>query len=418
MRKLLSTALALLMVCLFAAPVFAAEKVEISFLNFSSTEEVTKSIYQVIEDFEKDNPDIKIKNLPIGVGEIRNQLVVMVMGGNPPDVAQLHIADSVLVYTMGALYPAEELYDQAFISNTVEKFYDESLSGGKHAAVLQGPNPMNFYYNKKLLKQLGYDAPPKTLEEMEAMMKKGKAEIKDLIGFQIDTTVRAVGFTHAWNYMNMFEYEVIKGNTVKFNTPNMVKFGEWIRRMVKEGYTLPGKRFGEFRPMAAQGRLLFALDGTTHRGLIKSFDKNMTDQGYADTWGVFPSPLGPSGKHVAAPDDHTLVVLRSTKHKEAAVKFVKYLTESKSVLTKYLDPVGFLPPVKNYKETAPGTFSDPGRQDTIRLTVPNITNLPYGPNYGKVAILAMTALQEIITSDKPVQGILNSYQAKLEGVLQ
>ena len=40
----------------FAAPV------ELKFLNWASTEEIYKPIFKVIEDFEKENPDIKIKN--------------------------------------------------------------------------------------------------------------------------------------------------------------------------------------------------------------------------------------------------------------------------------------------------------------------------------------------------------------------
>ncbi len=419
MRKLLATILALSMFCGAASLAFAADKpIELTFLNWSSTEDVMKPIYKVIEDFERDNPGIKIKNMPIGVGEIRNQLTVMIMGGNAPDVAQLHIGDAVTVYSMGALYPAEELYDQKFIDNLNPTFYNEGKVGDKHAAVLWSPATMTFFYNKKLLKELGYTEPPKTLDEMEAMMKKGKAQIKDLIGFQLDTTVRTVGFTHVWNFMNCFEYKVIDGNKSKMNSDNMVKFGEWLRRMVNEGYTLPGKRFGEFRPMAAQGRVLFCIDGSQHRGQMMAFNKNMTKEEYAETWGAAPFPLGPSGKHVATPDDHALVITKSTKNKEAAVKFVEYLTATKSALTKYHDPAGFLPPVKNYEELAPGVFDDPGRAGTMKYAVPNIVDLPFGPNYVKVCTLVMTAVQEIITSDKPVKGILDGCQAKLEGVLQ
>jgi multiple sugar transport system substrate-binding protein len=418
MRKLLFQILALLMFCGLSGLAFAAAPVEIGFFNWSSTEDVMKPIYQVIEDFEKDNPGIKVKNIPIGVGEIRQQLILSIMGGNAPDVAQLHIGDAVTVYSMGALVPVEELFGKDFIDKFNPIFYDEGRVDDKHAAVLWSPNTMTFFYNKKLLKQLGFDGPPKTLDEMEAMMKKGKAQIPDLIGFQLDTTIRTVGFTHVWNFMNLFEYEVIKGNTSKFNSDNMVKFAEWLRRMMKEGYTLPGKRFGEFRPLAAQGRVLFCIDGAQHRGQMKAFKKDMTDEEYAETWEACLFPMGISGKPVATPDDHALVVVRSSKNKEAAAKFVEYLTASKSALNKYNHPAGFLPPVKNYEELAPGVFNDPGRQGTLKFAVPNVVNLPFGPNYVKVCTLVMTALQEVITSDKPVKGILDNCQAKLEGVLQ
>ncbi len=417
MRKMLCLALFALL-CAMPVQAYAAEKVEISFLNFASSEEVPKVILKVIDDFEKENPDIKIKNIPIGVGDIRNQLIVMIMGGNPPDVAQLHVADAAVVYSMGALLPSEDLYPASFTNRLFDQFYEEVRVGDKHSAILWSPNTMTFHYNKKIARQIGYDGPPKTIEEMEEMMKKAKEQIPDVIGFQVDTTIRTVGFSHIWNYMNMFEYEVIKGNTAKFNSENMVKFGEWIRRMVKLGYTLPGKRFGEFRPMAAQGRVLFSLDSAQHRGFFNLFNKYTNDDEYVKTWSPMPSPLGPSGRHIATPDDHTLVVIKSTKHKEAVAKFVEYLVGSKSALNKYHGPVGFLPPVKDYETLAPGMFDDQGRQGSMKYAVPYIVNLPSGPNYAKVAILVMTGIQEIITTDKPVKQILDSYQLKLEGVLQ
>ncbi len=418
MRKLFSLVLALFMVCGMSVRALAADApIELSFLNFSTTDESMKSIYKVIEDFEKDNPGIKIKNIGMSVDNIRNQLVMANLASNAPDVAQVQDGDAVVLQSTGAVYSAEEIFDKKFTDSLVKEFYDLVLYNGKHAGIVFAPNSITFFYNKKLLKQLGYDAPPKTLEEMEAMMKKGKAEIKDLIGFQLDTTIRSVGFDHQWNFMNLFEYKVLDGKTSKFNSPAMAQFGEWERRMIKEGYTLPGKRYGEFRPMAAQGRLLFAVDNVQHRGFMKAFNKTMTDQEYEETWGVAPMPLGPSGKRVSSPHAHTLVVLRATKHKEAAAKFVEYLTASQSALTKYLDPAGFLPPVSNYKELAPGCFEDKGRQGTMRYAVPYTLAPCYGPNYAKLGTIVTTAIQEIISSDRPIKQILDSYQPKIVDAL-
>ncbi len=419
MRKLFSLVLALFIFCGVNGRALAADApVELTFLNFATTDEAMKSIYKVMDDFEKENPDIKIKNMPMAVDSIRNQIIMMVMAGNPPDVVQTLAGDSVVVYSMGAIYSAEELYDQAFIDNMHKGFYDLGLYDGKHAGIVFAPNPMTFFYNKKLLAKLGHDAPPKTLEEMEAMMKKGKAEIPGLIPFQLDTTLRSIGFNHQWNFMNLFEYKVFDGKVSKFNSQAMVEFGEWERRMLKEGYTLPGKKFGEFRPMAAQGRVLFAIDNAQHRSMMKAFNKTMTDQEYDETWEVYPAPLGLSGQRASSPDSHSLVVPRATKHKEAAVRFVKYLTASKSALTKYLDPAGFLPAVNNYRELAPGCFEDKGRQGSLKYAVPYNIAPCYGPNYAKLSLLVMTAIQEIITTDKPVKQILDAYQPKIEGVIQ
>lgn len=144
----------------------------------------------------------------------------------------------------------------------------------------------------------------------------------------------------------------------------------------------------------------------------------MTDEEYEALWIPAPLPAGPTGRHLASPDDHTLVVSNKSKDKEAAARFVKYLVESKSALTKYHDHAGFLPPVKNYAEIAPGAFQDQARQGTLKYAVPNIVNLPYGPRFVNVATEVMTAIQEIITTDKPVKNILDAYQPKLEGILK
>ncbi len=249
------------------------------------------------------------------------------------------------------------------------------------------------------------------------MMKKAKELIPDVIGFQLDTTIRPLGLAHQWAWMNTFDYEFVKGNESRFNSPAMVQFGEWIRRMVANGYTLPGKKFGEMRPMAAQGRVFFCWD-VSHRGQMMAFNKNLTEAEYNALFAAAYLPAGPTGKHLASPEDHALVISNKTKHKEAAAKFVRYLTESNSALVKYLDKAGFLPPVKNYNDIAPGTFADASRQGTMKYAVPNIVNPPFGPQYVPLAQEITTAVQEIITTDKPVKAILDEYQAKIEELLQ
>lgn len=397
-----------------------AKPVEISFANWASTEASMKGILTVIEQFEKENPDIKIKNVPLPVSDIRNQVMIMVMGGNPPDIAQFSVGDAHVMGYMEAVHPAEELYSKAFIDDLYPEFYETCRQGDKHIAVDWSPNTLTFYYNKKLMAEAGLDpnTPPKTLDEMEAMMKKVKKVAPEAVGLQLDTTIRTVGFYHIWSFVNNFAIQPITNDSVAFNTPEMIEFGKWVRRMVKDGYTLPGKKFGEFRPLAAQDRLLFALDGPQFQGVIKSFDKNYTTERFLDTWGIAPLPSGRTGKNFSVPDDHVLVVLKSTKHKEAAAKFVEYLVSNKFALEHYQSPIGFLAPTKSAARDLTDAFGDSVRKAIMENTVPHIIPQPYGPNYVKIATIVMTAIQELISSDKPVDEIMNTAQVQLEGVIK
>ena len=399
-----------------AGAAFAAQ-VELKFLNWSSTEEIYKPIFKVIEDFERANPDIKIKNMPIGVGEIRNQFMVMTLGGNAPDVVQLHIGDAVTMLTMGAIIPAEELYPKAFIDQLNPVFFKEALWGDKHAGVVWGPNTMTFFVNRKLLKQLGFSAPPKTLDEMEAMMKKGKETIPDLVGLQLDTTIRTIGFTHQWAFMNAFEYEPIKGTTVKFNTPGMVQYGEWIRRTVKNGYTLPGKRFGEFPARWRRRAACCCYDGSGHRGQIEAFDKALTAE-----YGVSTS----SGRAVPLRDRPEWQDLRhrrpcagdrqDRRARRRRRSSSQYLTDSRSTLGPVPRP-GRVPAAHRLRR------SSPARSRTKAARQPRYAGAQrrrpaVRPDYVKVGTLVMTAVQEIVTTDKTVKGILDTYQLELEGAVQ
>ena len=395
------------------------EKIELTFVNWAAGEAYTKDLNKVIAEYEKQNPNIKIKNVNVPVSDMRNQLMVMVMGGNVPDIAQVHVGDGVIMATMNALEPTENVLPQELIKDFRPEFYEPGKVGDKHYLIPWAPNTLTFYYNKTLLKELGFDPtkPPQTLDEMDQMMKVAKQKMPDVVGLQLDTTIRTVGLAQEWPFMNNFLEQPVTNDSAKVNSPEFIQFGEWIRGTVKNGYTLAGKKFGEFRPQASQNRLLFALDGPFLRGVVKSFDKNITDEQFFETWGVAPLPMGPTGKNFSAPDDHTLVVMKASQHKEEAAKFAEFLVNSEYTMKNYHGPLGFLPPTKSAAEKYPDLFNDPIRSVILEKIVPTLTPLPFGPNYAKLGTTLMTGVQEIITTDKPVKQILDNTQTQLEGVI-
>ena len=397
--------------------------IEITFVNSVTTEDATKqATLDVIKEFEKENPGIKVKNVPVPVSDELNQLTIMTMGGNAPDVAQMHGDNNIALAAMGALAPLDGLLSQNFVSDLNKSSYDLGLYKGKHYAVPWINNPLGLIYNKKIMQQAGLDPnkPPKTMDELTADMAIIKQKLPNVVPLQLDTTVRTIGLEQEWAFMKSFGATpvVLGKDGYQVQADKMKPFAEWLRDIVKKGYTLPGKKFGEFRPLGAQNRLAFGFDTPFFKGTVQSIDKSITDDKFNETWGVTTLPVGPDNTPYSAPDDNNLGIFAASKHKEAAAKFAEFFASSDYALKTFFAPLGFLPEVKSAATRMPKEFGDPVRKAFMDVVVPHIQPLPWGPDYPKMATVIMAGVQEIISTDKSIPDILNQMQTKLDGIVK
>ena len=395
------------------------DQVEITFVNWATAEEATKNqMLDVISAFEKENPNIKIKNVSVPFTEIQNQLTIMTTGGNAPDIAQVPDDVGLSLAAMGALEPVDNLLSKEFVSDANKAYYDIGTYNGQHYLVPWIAGPNGFWYNKKLMQEVGLDPnnPPRTMDELNAAMEQIKQKKKDVVPLQFDTTVRPFALTFQWSFMQTFGTVPFTTDKVQIN--GMTAYTQWLRDTVSKGYTLPGKKLGEFRPLAAQNRLVFGVDAPFFKGTVQSFDKSITDDVFYQTWGVTTLPTGPDGKsYTVGGSNHFTAVFKASKHKEAAIKFAEYLANSDASIQKYIIPVGYLPVTASAIKRFPDAFNNPVAKAFIEKINPTIISPPYSPNYTKAGTIVSASMQEAITTSKPINEILNDAQNKLEGVI-
>jgi len=398
------------------------EVVTIEWANWVSVEEGTRdNIADLVRQFEAKNPNIKIRVIPVAVSDIQSQLSIMVQGKNAPDISQVHPDDVITFAYMNALAAVDPLLSEEFKRDVHQSLLDLTMLEGVHYGIPWAPAGPGFLYNKKLMAQAGLDpnSPPKTIDELTEYMRIAKAKLPpETIMMQLDTTIRTIGILHQWPFIRAFGALPVEGNKANLNSKEMIAYVEWVRSLMDNGYSLRGKKYGEFRPMAAQGRLLFAFDGSYLRGILKSLNKSLTDQIINETWGVAPIPCGKEGIHYAAPDDHFLIIFKDSEHKEETAKFAEFLVNSDYSLKNYILPVGFVPATKSAISRVPELGEDPIRKAFSELIVPTVVPLPYGPKYTEVSTTITAAIQEAITTEKPIPDILNRAQAELEKILQ
>lgn len=398
----------------------SSEVVELNFVNWATAEDATKEkIEKVISAFEDENPNIKIKSVTVPFSEIQNQLTVMTTGGNPPDIAQVDANAGVSLATMGALEPVDNLLSEDFLSELNSSYYDTGLYDGEHYLVPWGGGINGFWYNKTIMEEAGLDPenPPKTMEELESAMEAVK-QLPDVIPLQYDTTPRPFSTTFQWSFMVTLDNEPFSRDGSQVN--EMTDYAEWLRNLVDKEYTLPGKKLGEFRPLAAQNRLAFAFDAPFFKGTVQSFDEAITDEVFNDTWGVTTLPVGPTGKSYSAigGSDHFTGVFKASQHKEEAVKFLEFIANSDVALQDYIIPMGYLPVTSSSLERFPELNDDLVTKSFMEEIVPTSVAPPFGEKYAEAASILATNMQEIITTSNPVEEILNKTQIKLESIIE
>ncbi len=407
-----------------AQPAASGQTETITFVNWVSAEEGTRDqMKTVIAAFEKANPNIKVDVKPIPVSDVPNQVTIMATGGNPPDISQVQGDAVVTLASSGFLEPVDGLMPPAFLADLPQNIMDSAgLYQGKHYAVPWAPVENGFWYNKTLMKQAGLDPekPPTTVDELNSAVAQAKTKLpKETVMLQLDTTNRTIGLYDQWPFMLAFNDGVPPVDAqgkISVNTPGMKAYGEWIRAQVKQGNTLPGKKFGEFRPMAAQNQLLFGFDLTALAGIMKSLNKSLTDQQIYDTWGLAAYPAGKNGVHYTADVNHDLVIFKGSAHKQAAMKLAEYLVNNDEAIKGYILPVGYAPMTKSAMQRFPEISKNPIVKSFSEKVLPTVVALPYGPNYNQMSDVIMSSVQEMITTDKPIADILANAESRLKGV--
>ncbi len=123
---------------------------------------ITKIIDGYAADFEKENPDIKIK--PVYTGTYQDTIaktLTAVKGGEPPHLAVVLSTDMYTLIDEDAIVAYEDIAntpaDQAWIKGFFPGFMENSQTGGKTWGIPFQRSTIVLYWNKELFKAAGLD---------------------------------------------------------------------------------------------------------------------------------------------------------------------------------------------------------------------------------------------------------------------
>ncbi|WP_408009563.1 ABC transporter substrate-binding protein [Pseudalkalibacillus sp. A8] len=195
MRVKLLTLFTVLLVILAACNNGGADK-EVTEIDFwfpvAVGGDVAKIVDGLVADFEEENPDIKVNARYGGsYSETMTQVMASVQGGNPPELAVLFSIDLFTLLENDVIEEMTPLFDEEYFNDFYEAFMANSKIGDQVYSLPFQRSTIVLYYNKDAFAEAGLDpeAPPKTWDELVDYSKKLTVNGgKDQWGLEIPST--------------------------------------------------------------------------------------------------------------------------------------------------------------------------------------------------------------------------------------
>ncbi|MEU7714260.1 ABC transporter substrate-binding protein [Micromonospora chalcea] len=179
------------------------------------------------------------------------------------------------------------------------------------------------YYRKDLLKKSGFDAPPKSLDELKAQAAKVEADNPGVAGF-VSRTGKAAAVTQFSSFLFSFGGDFVDANgKAAVNTEQAKQAYAYYGGLLREhgpNNVSTDMSWSEAMAIFTQGKAAFYTEAN-------SLYKNATDPAkskVSDTVGFAPFPAGPAGSKPYNIPSWALGINDQSKNKDNAWKFIQW----------------------------------------------------------------------------------------------
>ncbi|MFB9326143.1 extracellular solute-binding protein [Paenibacillus aurantiacus] len=307
----------------------SGEPVQLTFWTTTSPAETT-FFRNRIDAFMEDHPGIQVRIEQHEFPFATNEFKTAVLGDQSVDVFR---ADNTWIpeyAELEILYPLDELSPASrfggYVPSAMEPLrYRNRLYG--LPSVLEVPALL---YNKRMLSEAGFQAPPATMDELLAMAKKLTGSSR--YGMFV-TEDSYYALPYLWAFGGGMITEEGKIEIASEDSRRALAF---MVRLREEGVTQPYADFtdwynrmvGDF----ADGRSAMIMNGPWAIGDIRSTGGQFRNNDYL---GIAPMPKGPKGQGSPI-GGHSLVINKYSAHPNESLELIAYLTDSETQVRQSL----------------------------------------------------------------------------------
>ncbi|MEU6612193.1 extracellular solute-binding protein [Streptomyces sp. JL1001] len=299
----------------------------VTWWDTSSVGSEDKVFKKLAEGFEKKHPKVDVKYVNVPFGEAQNKFKNAAQAGDgAPDVIRSEVAWTPDFANLGYLAPLD---GTAALKNQ-DDFLKQAVASteyeGKTYAVPQVIDSMGVFYNKKMFKEAGVEAPA-DLDDLKTVAKK----IKDKTG-KTGLYLRGDDPYYFLSFLYGEGGDMVDAGSksVTIDKPEGVKAFKAVKELVDDGTAKTDASDGWENMMQAfkNGDVAMMINGPWAVADTLT-GSEFTDK---DNLGVAPVPAG-SAAQGAPQGGHNLAVYAGSKNLDASYAFVEYMTSVDSQAT-------------------------------------------------------------------------------------
>lgn len=379
---------------------------------------LTEVIDGMINDFQKSNPDIKVKAIYSGnYDETRVRALSAIKGGQPAQLSVLGALDTYDLIDQDLIEPFDKVATSAEDKEWLKSFYPglmaNSAQGGHAWGIPFQRSTILMFYNKDMFRAAGLnpDAPPKTWKDMLEVAK--KLTTKDRFGLMIPSTGYPYWMFQGFAIQNGVTLMNKEGTQVYFNSPAAVEALEFWRSLSATHKVSPAGaiEWGTLRQAFVQGQAAMMWHTTGNLSAVKkeaNFD--------------FGVAMLPANKQPGSPvggGNFYMFKGSTADQKSATVKFVRWMTAPEraaqwSIATGYVgtSPASYnTPALRDYAKTFPQALV---ARDQLAVAIPEFST----EQTARVRELLSNAVQAALTGKKTSKQALDEAQAAADRLLK
>lgn len=269
----------------------------------------------VIQNYEKLNPEIKIKWVDVPFSEGEKRTLAAILSDNPPDLINLNPDFSAILAQKGTL--------EKINKNDVKQFNKEIINSLKYNDELYAipwyATSAITIYNKSLYKKAGFSTPPKTYERLakisEAIKNKTNAYAFMPTITENDTMLKILNKYGINSWKNI-------------NSRKSVEIFDFYKNLYAKNL-IPKETITQTQREALEkymsGQIVFFQSGANFLNMIKENAPSVYEN--TDVSGQIVGELGQNDFSLM-----NLVIPAKSSHKQEALKFALFLTNEENQL--------------------------------------------------------------------------------------
>lgn len=353
-----------------AVPAGAQDPVKVSYLTHWGPDQVAQ-LETVAASFEAANPGVDVEIRAVPFGDLLTTIKTQAASPGGPTVAGIYNLWLPELVKDGIAAPAPEEYSADISAN----WGGGAVGGASVDGTIYGyPNEINTYalnYNKRLLAEAGFDAPPATWDELAEMaraltVKEGDVVMRQGLGL---INSWAAGVVHPFYSLVASDCgDIVDGTAPTLADGSAAEVMALYEQLVKEGVVAPelgtadANTAGPFIDNFTSGNTAMIIMANWWQGSLKA----AMGDAFADI-ATAPIPVGPDcdAAHPVSYEWLTVVNGKATPEEQAAAwSFLQYLHGTESGTTgsgmgEILIGMGIIPSRTSDADAFSDQLSDP-----------------------------------------------------------